>query len=143
MCATVCGRARWPCDRAPRDCDTGRHLVFSSNNFLLPALTIAQLYRRRWQIELFFKWIKQHLRTKSFLGTTPNAVKTQIWIAISVYVLMAIARAELKLGPSLSEIQQILSITLFDRTPIREALTTIGPQTFGSPCHKQLLMWDL
>jgi IS4 transposase len=89
----------------------------------LPALTIARLYKRRWQVELFFKWIKQHLRIKAFYGTSENAVKTQVWIAISVYVLVAIVKKELGVERSLHEILQILSVTLFEKTPIFQALS--------------------
>jgi len=100
------------------DAEHDRHLVFLTNNFDLPALTIAQLYRCRWQVELFFKWIKQHLRIKRFYGTTENAVKTQIWIAISVYVLVAIVKKRLKTEASLYKILQILSLALFEKTPL-------------------------
>ena len=96
--------------------------MFLTNNFTLPALTIAQLYKQRWQVELFFKWIKQHLRIKAFYGTSENAVKTQIWIAVSVYVLVAIVRKRLGLEASLYQILQILSLTLFEKTPILQAL---------------------
>jgi transposase len=105
------------------DTDTNKRLVFLTNNFILPPLTIARLYKCRWQVELFFKWIKQHLRIKAFFGTSENAVKTQIWIAISVYVLVSILKKELKLDKSLYEILQILSITLFEKSPILLALT--------------------
>jgi hypothetical protein len=104
------------------DPDTGKNLVFLTNNMTEPAITIAQLYRCRWQVELFFKWIKQHLRIKSFYGTSANAVKTQIWIAIAVYVLIAILRKRLHLQHSPYTILQILSITLFEKTPILQAL---------------------
>ena len=97
------------------DAETGKRFVFLTNNFTLPALTIAQLYKCRWQVELFFKWIKQYLRIKAFYGTSANAVKTQVWIAISVYVLVAILKKELKLDRSLGEILQILSVTLFEK----------------------------
>ena len=96
--------------------------MFLTNNFALPALTIAELYRCRWQVELFFKWIKQHLRIKTFYGTSENAVKTQIWIAVSVYVLVAIIRKRLKSEASLYKILQILSVTIFEKTPL-QALT--------------------
>ena len=105
------------------DAEHQRRLVFLTNNFALPALTIARLYKCRWQVELFFKWIKQHLRIKAFYGTSDNAVKTQVWIAISVYVLVAIVKKELRIERSLSEILQILSLTLFEKTPLFEALT--------------------
>jgi len=106
-----------------------RDLVFLTNNFELPALTIAQLYRCRWQVELFFKWIKQHLRIKRFYGTTENAVKTQIWIAISVYVLVAIVKKRLKIEPSLYTILQILSLTLFEKTPLDQLLKNTEMQS--------------
>ena len=106
-----------------RDEEQQRNFVFLTNNFQLDALTVCRLYNLRWQIELFFKWIKQHLRIKSFFGTSINAVKTQIWIAISVYVLVAILKKELKLERSLHEILQILSILLFEKTSLKQALT--------------------
>ena len=106
------------------DAETGKRLRFLTNNFRLPALTIAQIYKQRWQVELFFKWIKQHLRIKAFHGTSENAVKTQIWIAVSVYVLVAIVRKRLGLEASLYQILQILSVTLFEKTPILQALQT-------------------
>jgi IS4 transposase len=102
-----------------------KKLVFLTNNFTLPALTITELYRKRWQIELFFKWIKQHLRIKAFYGTSENAVKTQIWIAISVYVLVAIIKKQLKLEQSLYTILQIISVTLFEKMPLLQALTDV------------------
>ena len=104
-------------------CDSNRRLVFLTNNFTLSALNIAELYRCRWQVELFFKWIKQHLRIKTFYGTTENAVRTQIWIAISVYVLVAIVKKELNLEESLYRILQIFSVTLFEKTPILQAFS--------------------
>jgi hypothetical protein len=112
---------------AYRDAETGKRFVFLTNNFDLPALIIAQLYKCRWQVELFFRWIKQHLRIKSFYGTSPNAVKTQVWIAICTHVLVAIIRKELKLNHSLHEILQILSVSLFEKTPIIEALSLEKP----------------
>jgi Domain of unknown function (DUF4372)/Transposase DDE domain len=125
------------------DLDTGKRFVFLTNNFALPPLEIALLYKRRWQIELFFKWIKQHLRIKAFYGTSINAVKTQVWIAISVYVLVAILKKELRLERSLYEILQILSVTLFERVPIHQALslTTVPDPTIDS-CN-QLPLFDL
>jgi hypothetical protein len=105
------------------DKKTKKRLVFLTNNFDLPAITIAQLYKCRWQVELFFKWIKQHLRIKAFYGTTENAVKTQIWIAISIYVLVAIVKKRLKLDRSLYSILQILSVSLFEKTPILQVLS--------------------
>jgi IS4 transposase len=100
-------------------------LEFLTNNFVLPALTIAELYRCRWQVQLFFKWIKQHLRIKSFYGTSENALKTQIWIAMSVYVLVAIVKKRLNVDRSLYTILQMLSVTLFEKTPISQALSKI------------------
>jgi Domain of unknown function (DUF4372)/Transposase DDE domain len=105
------------------DPETGKRLIFLTNNFALPALTITQLYRLRWRVELFFKWIKQHLRIKAFFGTTENAVKTQIWIAVSVYVLVAIVKKRLICSASLYEMLQILSLTMFERTPINQLLS--------------------
>lgn len=104
--------------------EAGKRIVFLTNNFALAPEVIAALYRQRWQVELFFKWIKQHLRIKAFLGTSENAVKTQIWIAIATYVLIAILKKRLKLPHSLYEILQILSLTLFETTPINQLLTT-------------------
>jgi len=124
------------------DSDQNKRLIFLTNNFLLPALTIAELFRCRWQIELFFKWIKQHLRIKAFYGTTENAVKTQIWIAITIYVMVAIVKKQLKLGLSLYTILQILSVTLFEKTPILEALSTIQPEELEDPSHNQLTLFD-
>ena len=112
-----------------RDLETGKRFVFLSNNFVLPALTIANIYRCRWQVELFFRWIKQHLRIKSFYGTSPNAVKTQVWIAICTYVLVAIIKKDRKIDLSLHEMLQILSVSLFEKTPLNEALTLGNPAT--------------
>jgi len=106
-----------------RDIETGNRLVFLTNNFRLPAQTIADLYRYRWQIELFFKWIKQHLRIKKFFGTSENAVKTQIWIAVSVYVIIAIMKKKLKLEQSLHQIIQVLDQTLFEKLPVSQLFT--------------------
>ena len=105
------------------DADTGKTLIFLTNNFALPALTIAQLYRCRWQVELFFKWIKQNLRIKTFYGTSENAVKTQIWTAVSVYVLTAILKKQLNIPASLYTILQILSVSVFERIPLLQLLT--------------------
>ena len=105
------------------DAETDKNLVFLTNNFLLPAITIAQLYKQRWQVELFFKWIKQHLRIKSFFGTSETAVKTQIWIAISVYLIVAIIKKRLNLQESLYTILQVLSVSIFERTSIFQLLT--------------------
>jgi len=109
-----------------RDPEDGKALVFLTNNFDLPALTIAQLYKGRWGVELFFKWVKQNLRIKHFFGTTENAVKTQVWIAISVYVLVAIVRKELGLELSMSQILQILSVNVFEQVPLAELVTKTG-----------------
>ncbi|MFQ5539970.1 MAG: IS4 family transposase, partial [Candidatus Binatia bacterium] len=125
------------------DAETGKQLVFLTNNFALPALTVAQLYKCRWQVELFFKWIKQHLRIKTFFGTSENAVKTQLWIAISIYVLVAIIKKQLKLDRSLNEILQIISITLFEKLHISQALTEPLPQNEKWEFHNQLLLFDL
>ncbi len=123
--------------------DTGQRFVFLTNNFALPPLQIAQLYKCRWQIELFFKWIKQHLRIKAFYGTSVNAVKTQVWIAISVYVLVALLKKELQVDRSLSEILQILSVTLFERLPISQVVTAFSVQDpMDDPCN-QLSLFDL
>lgn len=108
-----------------KDLVTGKRLVFLTNNFALPAITITELYRCRWQVELFFKWIKQHLRIKVFFGTSENAVKTQIWIAVSVYVLVAIVKKRLNLSASLYEMLQILSLTMFERMPLNQLLHNI------------------
>ena len=125
------------------DIDTNKKFIFLTNNFALPALTVAQLYKCRWQIEIFFKWIKQYLRIKTFFGNTKNAVKTQIWIAISVYVLVAIVKKELKIGLSLGEILQILSIVLFEQVPITEVLMKTISQNEKLQSHNQLLLFDL
>jgi transposase len=125
------------------DVETNQKFIFLTNNFTLPALTIAQLYKYRWQIEIFFKWIKQYLRIKTFFGTTENAVKTQIWIAISVYVLVAIVKKELKIELSLAEILQILSIVLFEKVSITQVLTKNALQNGNSQFHNQLLLFNL
>jgi hypothetical protein len=124
------------------DAETDKRLKFLTNNFVLPALTIAQIYRSRWQVELFFKWIKQHLRIKAFFGTSDNAVKTQIWIAVSVYVLVAILRKRLGLEASLYQILQILSLTLFEKTPILQALQASDSQEELLDPGNQLILFD-
>jgi hypothetical protein len=125
------------------DVETRQRFKFLTNNFLLPALTIAQIYKARWQVELFFKWIKQHLRIKAFYGTSENAVKTQIWIAVSVYVLVAIVRKRLGLHASLYQILQILSVTLFEKTPILQALQpSDSPELLPDP-SSQLNLFNL
>lgn len=125
------------------DLTLNRRFVFLTNNFKLSALTIAQLYKSRWQIELFFKWIKQHLRINAFYGNTDNAVKTQIWIAISVYVLVAIVKKELGIDRSLNEILQILSLTLFEKTPIFQHLTESTVQNAEVTFPNQRTLFDL
>src|SRR5271170_6535582 len=125
------------------DVATRRRFKFLTNNFTLPALTIAQIYKSRWQVELFFKWIKQHLRIKAFYGTSENAVKTQIWIAVSVYVVVAIVRKRLMLPLSLYQILQILSVTLFEKTPILQALQLSDSQDDLDENHKQLNLFHL
>lgn len=125
------------------DAETEKTLVFLTNNFLLPTLTVTQLYQCRWQVELFFKWIKQHLRIKKFYGLSPNAVKTQIWIAISIYVLLAIIRKRLRLELSLYSMTQILSVTLFEKMPILQALSHINRSTELANSCNQLVLFDL
>jgi hypothetical protein len=112
-----------------KDTESGKTLIFLTNNTALPALTISLLYKSRWQIELFFKWIKQHLRIKRFYGTSENAVKTQIWVAVSIYVLIAIIKKKLNLDTSLYTLLQILSITLFEKMPLQQALQTMGERS--------------
>jgi len=124
------------------DVKTRKRFKFLTNNFTLPALTIALIYKSRWQVELFFKWIKQHLRLKAFYGTSENAVKTQIWIAVSVYVLVAIVRKRLALGASLYQILQILSVTLFEKTPILQALRASDSENNSTDAGNQLILFD-
>jgi hypothetical protein len=124
------------------DAETNQRLKFLTNNFVLPAFTIAQIYRCRWQVELFFKWIKQHLRIKAFYGTSENAVKTQIWIAVSVYVLVAIVRKRLRLEASLYQILQVLSVTLFEKTPILRALQAPDSEDDLLDVGNQLILFD-
>ena len=125
------------------DAETAKRLVFLTNNFALPALTIAQLYKARWRVELFCKWIKQHLRIKAFYGTSENAVKTQIWIAVSVYVLVAIVKKKLHLKQSLYTILQILSLSLFEKTLILEAFMEIPIMPKNNDLDNQLTLFDL
>ena len=125
------------------DVKTKKRFKFLTNNFALPALTIAQIYKCRWQVELFFKWIKQHLRIKAFYGTSENAVKTQIWIAVSVYVLVAIVRKRLGVKLSLYQILQILSLSLFEKTPLFRALQPIDSQEDSADSGKQLNLFAL
>jgi len=124
------------------DVETKKRFKFLTNNFTLPASTIAQIYKCRWQVELFFKWIKQHLRIKAFFGTSENAVKTQIWIAVSVYVLVAIIRKRLGVDASLYQILQILSVTLFEKTPILQALQSSDPDFELFDSGNQLILFD-
>ncbi len=121
-----------------RDAETKKTLVFLTNQTALPALTICGLYKSRWQVELFFKWIKQHLRIKQFYGTSENAVKTQIWIAVSVYVLVAIIRKRLKLEASLYTLLQIISVTMFEKLPLLSALSLEANTSADDTSAKQL-----
>ena len=122
--------------------ETGKQLVLLTNHFKLPAVTIAALYKARWQVELFFKWIKQHLRIKNFYGTSENAVKTQIWIAVSVYVLIAIIKKRLKLEPTLYSLLQVLSLTLFEKTTLQEALRGATHPENDRPAANQLNLFE-
>jgi hypothetical protein len=125
------------------DKETQKRLKFLTNNFTLPALTIAQIYKCRWQVELFFKWIKQHLRIKAFYGTSENAVKTQIWIAVSIYVLVAIVRKRLGLAASLYQALQILSVTLFEKTPLLCGLQALEADAELTENVNQLILFDI
>ena len=146
VAATATSRKHYP-DPLRRvhfhDAEHDRHLRFLTNNFDLPALTICLLYKSRWQVELFFKWIKQHLRIKKFYGYSENAVKTQIWIAVAVYVLVAIVKKRLDLEASLYEILQVLSVTLFEQTPVLQAFGDAGSQEKSDVFSNQLKLWDL
>lgn len=124
------------------DKQTNKHFVFLTNNFTLSPLVIAGLYRSRWQVELFFKWIKQHLRIKAFYGTSENAVKTQVWIAISIYLLVAIVKKQLNLDASLYTILQIISVTVFEKTPLLQALLNINDTSHNDTPRKQLTLFD-
>ncbi len=124
-----------------KDPESGNTLVFITNNFVFPAATICALYKSRWQVELFFKWIKQHLRIKKFFGTSENAVKTQIWIAVSVYVLVAIIKKRLDLDASLYTLLQILSVTLFEKIPLHQALTIGDPKSDNLQTSNQLSLF--
>jgi IS4 transposase len=124
------------------DAENDRVLVFLTNNFELQAAQVAQLYKHRWKIELFFKWIKQHLKIKSFWGRTENAAKTQIWIALSIYVLVAIAKKKFKLKQSLYEILQVISVCIFDKTPVTNLFTKSIQQNFKELNHNQLNIFD-
>jgi IS4 transposase len=126
-----------------KDNETGKVFIFLTNNFQLAAMDVAKLYKHRWKIELFFKWIKQNLRIKSFWGQSENAVKTQIWVAISVYTLVAIAKKKFMLKQSLYEILQVLSISIFEKVPINELFQQNKRQTSKEDNHNQLKMFDL
>jgi len=125
-----------------RDPEDGKVLVFLTNNFDLPALVIAHLYKLRWRVELFFKWIKQNLRIKHFFGTSDNAVKTQVWIAVCVYVLVAIVRKELQLDLSLSQILQIVSVNVFEQAPLAELVAKSQNQNERADSCNQLMLWN-
>ncbi len=125
-----------------KDPESGKTLVFLTNNFALPAVTVCALYKARWQVELFFKWIKQHLRIKRFFGTSENAVKSQIWIAVSVYVLVAIVKKRLNLDTSLYTLLQILSLTLFEKMPLQQAVTTSASSENQTETASQLFLFN-
>jgi len=125
-----------------KDPETDKTLIFLTNNFTLPAFTITELYRCRWQVELFFKWIKQHLRIKAFFGTSENAVKSQLWIAVSVYVLVAIVKKRLNLSASLYEILQILSLTMFERMPLDQLLAQVVADDIDYDSANQLFLFE-
>lgn len=125
-----------------KDAETGKTLIFLTNNFLLPAATVCALYKSRWQVELFFKWIKQHLRIKRFFGTSENAVKSQIWIAVSVYVLVAIVKKRLNLDASLYTLLQILSVTLFEKMPLQQAFMTSASIENQTDSNNQLFLFN-
>ncbi|MFW6011123.1 MAG: IS4 family transposase, partial [Desulfosalsimonas sp.] len=124
------------------DAETGKILVFLTNNFTLPPIVITELYRSRWQVELFFKWIKQNLRIKAFYGTTENAVKTQIWIAVSVYVLVAIIKKRLNTDMSLYTMLQILSITIFEKIPLNQLFKNTSYENTDEQFYKQLKLFN-
>ena len=133
-----------PLRRIPyRDAKTAKTLIFLTNNFLLPTLTIAQLYKCRWQVELFFTWVKQHLRIQKFYGLAPQAVKTPIWIAISVYVLLAIVRKRLRLERNLYPLAQILSLPLFEKMPLLQPFSPINDSSELAPSGNQLNLFHL
>jgi hypothetical protein len=124
-----------------KDPETGKSLVFLTNHFGIPAATVCTLYKSRWQVELFFKWIKQHLRIKRFFGTSENAVKSQVWIAVATYVLVAIVKKRLKLDASLHSLLQILSVTPFEKVPLLQLLTDIAPEREMAPDGNQLILF--
>jgi IS4 transposase len=123
--------------------DVKTHFVFLTNDFFLPATTVAAIYRYRWQVELFFKWIKQHLRIKRFFGTSANSVKTQIWISVAVYVLIAIIKKQLQLQHSLYTILQVLSTTLFEKTPVPLVFQRYEENARPTDPSKQLILFDI
>jgi len=125
------------------DAESSKHLVFLTNNLEIPALTVAKLYKSRWQIELFFKWIKGHLRIKHYFGTSPNAVKTQIWIAVAVYLMVAILHKQLQLPGRLHRTFQLLSVHPFEKVPIHELLTEEDLKSYMPHKNNQLMLWDL
>ena len=134
----------WPLRRVHYfDAESSKHLVFLSNNLEIPALTVAKLYKSRWQIELFFKWIKGHLRIKHYFGTSPNAVKTQIWIAVAVYLMVAILHKQLQLPGKLHRTFQLLSIHPFEKVPLHELLTETDFKSYMPQKNNQLTLWDL
>ena len=124
-----------------KDPETAKTLIFLTNNFVLPAFTLTELYRCRWQVELFFKWIKQHLRIKAFFGTSENAVRSQIWIAVSAYVLVAIVKKRLRLSASLYEILQILSLTMFEKIPLDQLLAQTMTDEIQPVSDNQLILF--
>ena len=126
-----------------RDPKTDKRLCFLTNSLAIPAIDVCKLYKMRWQVELFFKWVKQHLRIKAFFGTSENAVKTQIWIALSVYVLVAIVRKRLALDVSLYKLLQVLSVTLFEKTPISTVVLDVGSQFQDVDAGNQLTLFNL
>ena len=125
------------------DSKNGQYYTFLTNNFTVDTIIVAELYKSRWKVELFFKWIKQHLRIKAFFGTSENAVKTQIWTAISVYVLITIIKKQLALKPDLYTILQILSISIFEKVPVTQVLTTIDAVEKSTQSDNQLLLFNL
>ena len=122
------------------DATSGKRLVFLTNNFYLPAIKIAEVYKGRWHIELFFKWIKQNLRIKTFFGNNENAVKTQIWIAVSMYLMVASLKKQLELDMSMGKILQILSVNPFQQVPLRQLLTQSGNENLGGEDCNQLIL---
>lgn len=124
------------------DAEHGRALVFLTNHFGLPALTVARFYQQRWQVELFFRWLKQHLRIKTFYGRSANAVRTQLWVAVSVYALVALLKKRLGSKQTLYEILQILSVSVFEKTPVQELFQAFRSQNESALLSTQLELWD-